>query len=362
MTKNTLSRLSLVCVALTVTWIAVGLSADDSDGVFETKTHRFREVAPGVYFVSGTGEVYTQSNAMVIVTSSDVIVADSHVSSLAARALISSIKELTGKPVRFLVNTHFHFDHVHGNEGFPSDVSIIGHDVTRQKLLADPLKDPIFVNAASRGRAGIVALESRIEKEQDDAAKDKLQKALERTRAHVESLTTTRPVPPDITLDQKLTIHRDGRAIEVVFLGRGHTGGDVVVFLPKERIVFTSDLLMPMPSYMGDGYIDEWIETLRKLRKLDFELVLPGHGEPFRGDDYFDAFERVLRTLWSQLSEMRKHGIAPEDAIRKVDLSEPLSFYDKATVPNHMRELDPRIAQRSYRRLEELERRGAGGR
>ena len=114
-----------------------------------------------------------------------------------------------------------------------------------------------------------------------------------------------------------------------------------------------------MPSYMGDGYIDEWIETLHKLKRLDFELVLPGHGEPFRGDEYFDAFERVLRTLWSQLSEMRKQGIAPEQAIRKVDLSEPLSFYDKATVPNHMRDLDPRIAQRSYRRLEELERRGA---
>ena len=175
----------------------------------------------------------------------------------------------------------------------------------------------------------------------------------------MDSLVETRPVAPDITLSRRLTIPRDGRRIEVIFLGRGHTGGDVIVYLPGERMLFTGDLLMPMPSYMGDGYIDEWIATLQKLEELDFDLVLPGHGQPFHDRTYIHAFQKVLSSLWDQLAELRKQGMSPAEAIKKVDLSEPLSFYDPKLIPNHMRELDPRIATRVYERLEELERGGS---
>ena len=113
-----------------------------------------------------------------------------------------------------------------------------------------------------------------------------------------------------------------------------------------------------MPSYMGDGYIDEWIATLQKMEKLDFDLILPGHGAPFRDRTYIHAFQKVLSSLWDQLVELRKQGMSSAQAIQKVDLSEPLSFYDSTAIPNHMRKLDPRIATRVYERLEELDRGG----
>ena len=361
MQNKVLSRFLTVCLAFVMLWLAEDLSAQERNrgAVFETETHRFLEVAPGVHFVTGTGKVFTSSNALVIVSSADAIAVDSHVTAMAAQALVSSVKQLTDKSVRFLINTHFHFDHVHGNEGFPAGVNIVGHEVTRERLLEDPLRDPIYLNSVARWRDTIKELKTREAAGQDGEERQRLETVLERATAHPNSLVETRPVAPDITLNRRLTIHRDGRPIEVIFLGRGHTGGDVVVYLPRERVLFTGDLLMPMPSYMGDGYIDEWIAALQKLEELDFDLILPGHGEPFRDRTYIHAFQKVLSSLWDQLAELRKHGMSPAEAIKKVDLSEPLSFYDPNVIPNHMRELDPRIAARVYERLEELERSGS---
>ena len=80
---------------------------------------------------------------------------------MAAEALVASVKQLTDKPVRFLINTHFHFDHVHGNEGFPAGVNIVGHEVTRQRLLDNPLQDPIYLNSVKRWRETIKELKAR---------------------------------------------------------------------------------------------------------------------------------------------------------------------------------------------------------
>ncbi len=350
--------IQLVLVLTSVLMVATLQGQDSGSGrLFQTATHRFQEVAPGVYFASGAGKIVTHSNSLVIVTSTDTIIVDSHVTPLAARALIASVKELTDRPVRFLVNTHYHFDHVLGNEGFPAGVSIIGHEATRENLLGEPLKDPIYLDAVSQMRTSVETLKARVEKEQDPTAKKKLETQQESAQAYLTSLVEGRPVPPDITVDSKLTIHRDGRPIELLFMGRGHTEGDLLVFLPKEKILFTGDFLLATPSYAGDCYLDEWIETLEKVKKLDFDLVLPGHGAPFRDRRYFDAFQKLLRTLWDQLADLRKKGLSPEEAIQKVDLSEPLSFYDSATIPKHIRKLDPRIARRVFQRLAELEAR-----
>ena len=80
-----------------------------------------------------------------------------------------------------------------------------------------------------------------------------------------------------------MTLHRGGREIRILFLGRGHTAGDVVVYLPKERIVATGDLLVNGTSYMGDAFVTEWIQTIETLKQLDFETVLPGHGARVQG-------------------------------------------------------------------------------
>ena len=101
--------------------------------------HRFVKVADGVYAALATGAVATGSNSAIIVNAEDVMAVDSHITPAAARALVSEARMLTDRPVRYVVNTHFHFDHAHGNQIFPDDVLVIGHEFTREKLPGAPL-------------------------------------------------------------------------------------------------------------------------------------------------------------------------------------------------------------------------------
>ena len=124
-----------------------------------------------------------------------------------------------------------------------------------------------------------------------------------------------------MTLSERLTLYRGGREIEILFLGRGHTGGDVVVFLPKERIVFTGDLLLQGPSYMGDAYLDEWDETLDRVKALDVDLIVPGHGEPFRDKAHIDAVQAYMRDTWNQVVALRAKGVPALEAALRIDLA-----------------------------------------
>ena len=311
-----------------VALMAVALNAQTREPTsVETATHRFEEVAPDVYFAVGTGSLFVQSNSLVIVNDADTIIVDSHVTPVAARALLASVAELTDKPVRYLVNTHFHFDHAHGNLSFPPGVAIVGHEYTREKLLGPVLDERtyrIFTGAIPEAVAGMRAA---AQAEGDPEKRAQLEAQIRVQQAHLLALEEVEPVPPDVTLARKLVIHREERAIELHFLGRGHTGGDVVVYLPRERLVFTGDLLLPFPSYTGDGYVDEWAETLERLKELDFDLLLPGHGEATRDRTVIDMAQTSLRKLWTEVSSSRDSGLSADQAAARLDLAAVFEAY-----------------------------------
>src|SRR5205814_3726416 len=98
------------------------------------KAFRFNKVADGVYHAVGTGALAVVGNSSIIVNDDDAIVLDDHVSPAAAWVLLDELKDITNKPVRTVVNTHFHYDHAHGNQVFDKDVAIIGHEFTREML------------------------------------------------------------------------------------------------------------------------------------------------------------------------------------------------------------------------------------
>jgi cyclase len=118
-----------------------------------------------------------------------------------------------------------------------------------------------------------------------------------------------------------MTLHRGSREIQIRYLGRGHTGGDVVVYLPKERLVITGDLLTSGLSNMSDSYPAEWAVTLDELKKLDFGTVLPGHGEAYTDKTKIDAFQAYLRDVWSEVSRLKKEGVSAEEAAKRADLT-----------------------------------------
>ena len=100
------------------------------------KAFRFNKVADGVYHAIGTGALQVIGNSSVIVNDEDVVIVDDHASPAAAWVLLEEVKELTPKPVRYVINTHFHYDHAHGNQIYGPDVQIIGHEFTREMMAA----------------------------------------------------------------------------------------------------------------------------------------------------------------------------------------------------------------------------------
>jgi glyoxylase-like metal-dependent hydrolase (beta-lactamase superfamily II) len=139
--------------------------------------------------------------------------------------------------------------------------------------------------------------------------------------------------PPTVTLADHLTLYRGSREIRLLFLGRGHTGGDVVVYLPKERAVITGDLLVEGTSYIGDAFIRDWLQTLDRLRAIDFDVVLPGHGQAFRGKAKIDHFQAYLRDFWAQAEAQHARGVPAEQAAAAIDMRKHAPNYPAITAP-----------------------------
>jgi glyoxylase-like metal-dependent hydrolase (beta-lactamase superfamily II) len=141
-----------------------------------------------------------------------------------------------------------------------------------------------------------------------------------------------------------MVLQKGQREIQIIFLGRGHTGGDLVVYLPREKIVCTGDLLEPGIAFGGDSYPQDWIKTLDELKKLDFDTVLSGHGPLFAGKQKIDAFQSYLTDLWNQAGSLKKQGVTPEDASKRIDLTSHKPDFPNIQTPG----VDIRFVTRIY--------------
>jgi len=285
------------------------------------KAFKFNKVKEGIYHAVGTGSLAVVGNSSFIVNDNDVIVVDDHVSPAAAWVLLEEIKEVTNKPVTTVINTHFHFDHAHGNQIFLPNVQIIGHEFTRRMLLSNSIGMPLYQNYLTGMPGQIDGLKKRIASESDPAAKAKLQTQLQVTENNLASQKELTPTPPNVTLSTQMALFRGNREIQIRFLGRGHTAGDVVVFLPNEKVVMTGDFLTSGLSNMSDSFPEEWVASLDALKKLDFDTVLPGHGDAFTDKTKIDYFQAYLRDVWSEVSRLKKEGASAEEAAKRADLT-----------------------------------------
>jgi len=330
-------------VALLAAAAAPGTAQEPPETAF-----RFDEVRPGIYHAVGTGKIATGCNAAVIVNDEDVLVVDSHISPVAGQALVEEIERITDKPIRYVVNTHFHFDHVHGNQVFGPGVEIVGHEFTRAKILAGGSKSgrgwELFIG-------GIPA--------QVEELKGQLASASETERAHLEERIAAAealqaadaavvPVAPGMTLRRRLTLHRGEREIQLLYFGRGHTGGDVVVYLPREKVLATGDLVTAGLPYMGDGYLREWADTLAEVQKLDFEVILPGHGAAFEDKARVGHLAAYLKELWEKAVALHAEGVPAAEAAARIDMTGFAGFFPQIQAPG----VHPHAVERVYELLE----------
>jgi glyoxylase-like metal-dependent hydrolase (beta-lactamase superfamily II) len=263
----------------------------------------------------------------VIVNQDDVIVVDAHISPESARAMLKEIRTISDKPVTMLVNTHFHYDHANGNQAFAPPIDIIGHEYTRRRLSDDILQRGMFADLLRGLPKQVEDLRARAAAEQDPAARARLEQQAREQQTFAQQVSETKPTPPNITLADRMTIYRGDREIQLIALSRAHTGGDVVVYLPRERVLCTGDVLVNQVANLIDGYVDVWPAALETLRTIDFVDVIPGHGEPFKGKERIDWFQAYLRDIWQQASRLHAAGTPADEAARRIDMTSHQPHY-----------------------------------
>lgn len=202
---------------------------------YQRPAFEFTEVVDGIYHARGTENLPVWCNAAVIINESDVVIVDSHISPAAAAALLDELQEITQKPVRYVINTHFHFDHVYGNQFYPADVEIIGHEFTRDAIASGgSISGRAYDLYIGRIPTQISSLRKQLDTVSDQEERAELEQRLvyqENLLAGVQAVEST---ALNITFRKHMTLYKGNREIRLLFLGRGHTGGDVVVHLPRE--------------------------------------------------------------------------------------------------------------------------------
>jgi cyclase len=270
-----------------------------------TQLFDIQKIADGVYFALAHPQAFTNCNAAIFVNSQDVLVVDAHSKPSAAASLIAQIKkEVTTKPVRYLVNTHFHWDHTQGDAAYRatgSKVEIIASETTKQLLeqnARNRLKDSLA------GVPQIIAgLQARLSKASSAAEKDFFKEQIRLAQAYQVEMKSFTPELPDITFAKSHVIKDRAHDLHIEFHGRAHTAGDVAVFCPQRRVVATGDAIIGfLPN------IAEWPRTINSIEKLAADHILPGHGVVQTGYDRANQFRNYIEELTAMVESGKKAG------------------------------------------------------
>jgi len=319
-------------------WLADarGVSAQGS-----TPAHRMTKITESIYRADAPRTPGINSTSWVFINDMDVLVTDSEGSPASARSLLAGVATVTPKPVRYLVDTHFHIDHAYGSAALPPTVQVIGSDFTRRMLLGPEARQGVtFKNFTDPMPARIENLKKQVAAEADPQRKTTLESQLAAQEATLAVYSGNFPLQaPTLTVKQSMSIWSGAKEFQILFLGRAHTAGDVIVYVPSEKAAASGDILFKsMVGWQGDAFPNDHPATLDALKKLDIELVLPGHGDHLQGraaiDTAITSMQSYLREEWRQASEAKTQGATPDAALGKMDLTRFKEAYGNDFTPS----------------------------
>jgi len=243
-------------------------------------------LAPDIYFHEGRVEDNADAvcNNGWIMFEDYVLVIDANFPA-GARLIISKIRSMTDKPIRFAFDTHHHGDHAYGNQIYVDNGAVpVAHTGVIEEMKRYETgyygHKPGAWEAAAKGRA---------------------------------DLKTTKLKPPSVLFSKDLFFDDGKHRVELMHLGIAHTHGDAVAWLPNERIVFTGDVCVNGPyNYVGDGDVGKWVVTLDAVKKLGAKIVGTGHG-PRSVASVLDDQQAFFKALREQVGALMA-GKAPEEA------------------------------------------------
>ena len=222
-----------------------------------------------------TGEVYRFRNNFhysVFAVTPDGIIATDPIDADAARWLKRELKRRFNKPVRYLIYSHDHADHISGGEVFTDTAVVVAHERAKQKVIGE--KRPTAV--------------------------------------------------PTVTFRDTMTIELGGTVVELVYVGKNHSDNSIVMRFPRERVLFAVDFIpIEMVAYRDfpDAYLPDWIDSLNRVELMDFDILAPGHGNLGRRK-HVRMFREYLDTLYAEVLQNAREGKSLEEMKRLIVLDQ----------------------------------------
>ena len=284
-----MKRIILVTALVAVSIAVIGLAGAQQRPSMTPEQLQRVQIRPvpgkdGLYVIPGFDGNMSGGSIAVLVTGEGVIIVDNKFSD-SFPDIVRQVASVTSEPIRYVLNTHHHFDHAGSNAEFIPTAQVIGHENARANMIRN-------------GETGA----------------------------------------PPLTFSQRTSVYLGDAEVQAHHFGRGHTGGDAVIYFPAQRTVHTGDLfiwgdrldgstLAPFIDYSNGGSAADWTATLDGVLTLEFDTVIPGHGPLLTKSDirtFQDKFDRLVM----RITRLMESGVSRNDIAEALiieDLNWPLA-------------------------------------
>ena len=286
MSRSLVTRIAAAVLFLTLAWIAYTQNQAPAKLTLN-------KVKDDLYEIEGDG-----GNVAVYITDEGVILIDDKFDK-DHQSIVDQVKSVTNQPIKYIINTHYHQDHSGGNTKFLPMAEIISTAMARTNIVEHKQQGNIQPPDVS---------------------------------------------PARITFTTETAIHLGGKEVRAIYMGRGHTNGDAVIYFPALRTLHTGDLMAgtsPLIDYNGGGSVVEWTKTLDSALKLDFDTVIPGHGA-ITNKAGLMTYRNNVEKMRNRVSEMIHQGKSQDDVAKFMTAEyqwAPDSLQQKWSVPGMYAEL-----------------------
>jgi cyclase len=285
-----------------------------------------QKIAEGLYLftTTGYGDVGMSGNSVAIFTDECVLIYDSSSLPETAAIILGEVRKFTDKPVRYLVNSHWHWDHWGGNQiflkAFP-DLQIITHEKNLEQMKE---VEPRWNNDGLKvGLPDYVkSLEQKLATARANHAPNQeikeLENLLSADRNFLMQKTSLIKTFPNVTFSDSMTVRPGEKEIEILH-ARAITIGDTYLYLPKEKILITGDIMLsPFPFAIGGAYPTDWLKTLQYFATLEPSIIIPGHGKAQENKAFLQGYIALFQDAINRVKSAKSNGSSLEQARESV--------------------------------------------
>jgi len=316
---------------------------DETSSLPGSKHFRLERLADGLYVSIASDTGAATCNAGIVDLGDRTLIFDPFLTPTAAEDLRAAAAQLTNRPVAYVVNSHYHNDHIRGNQVFSADTDIISTTLTRE-LIATKGVDEIHWDTGNSPEQ-LHLFEECLKTEADANTRKDIAFWVAYHRSIIESLPTLKLRLPNRTFDKRLVFHGSRRTAEVISFGGGHTESDSILYLPAERITFMGDLVfIGCHPYLADGDPQEWLQSLAQTELLGLKTLVPGHGSVGTADD-LALMRQYITELEALAAEVVKAEGSADQAAERAIPSRFEMWRFARFFPTNMRFLHDRISK-----------------